>query len=39
VDLGRKVLDKFITDTQSEGMVEKSPGMEGRIMSFVLSPK
>jgi len=39
IDLGRKVLDKFITDTQSDGTVEKEPSMEGRIMSFVLSPK
>ena len=39
IDLGRKVLDKFITDTQTEGLVEKEPSMEGRIMSFVLSPK
>ena len=39
LDLGRKVLDKFITDTQGEGLVEKEPSLEGRIMSFVLSPK
>jgi translation initiation factor IF-3 len=39
LDLGRKVLDKFITDTQSDSIVEKTPMLEGRIMSFVLSPK
>ena len=39
VDIGRKILDKFIVDTQSDGMVEKNPGMEGRIMSFLLTPK
>ncbi|MFH1354913.1 MAG: translation initiation factor IF-3 [Candidatus Omnitrophota bacterium] len=39
LDLGRKVLDKFITDTQNEGQVEKPPTLEGRIMSFVISPK
>lgn len=39
LDLGRKVLDRFITDAQSEGQVEKEPGLEGRIMSFVLAPK
>ncbi|MFA7283724.1 MAG: translation initiation factor IF-3 [Candidatus Omnitrophota bacterium] len=39
VDLGRNVLDKFIVATQDEGQVERSPSMEGRIMSFVLSPK
>jgi translation initiation factor IF-3 len=39
LDLGRKVLDKFITDTQGDGQVEKQPTLEGRIMSFVLAPK
>lgn len=39
LDLGRKVLDKFILDTQNEGQVEKPPALEGRIMSFVIAPK
>jgi translation initiation factor IF-3 len=39
LDLGRKVLDKFIIDTQSDGQVERGPSLEGRIMSFVLAPK
>ncbi len=39
IDLGRKLLDKFIQDTQTEGQVEKAPSMEGRIMSFVIAPK
>ena len=39
IDLGRKVLDKFISDVQSEGQVEKPPALEGRIMSFVVAPK
>ena len=39
IDLGRKVLDKFIADTQNDGQIEKEPMMEGRIMSFVLTPK
>jgi len=39
VDLGRKILDKFIIDTQNDGQVAKEPSMEGRIMSFVLAPK
>ena len=39
VDLGRKILDKFIIDTQNDGQVEKAPSMEGRIMSFVIAPK
>lgn len=39
IDLGRKILDRFILDTQSEALVEKQPGLEGRIMSFVLTPR
>jgi len=39
LDLGRKVLDKFIMDTQNDGQVEKQPALEGRIMSFVIAPK
>ncbi|MFH1457667.1 MAG: translation initiation factor IF-3 [Candidatus Omnitrophota bacterium] len=39
VDLGRKILDKFIIDTQNDGQVEKKPAMEGRVMSFVIAPK
>ena len=39
IDLGRKVIDRFIQDVQTDGQVEKSPMMEGRIMSFVVAPK
>jgi translation initiation factor IF-3 len=39
MDLGRKLLDKFILDTQSEAQVDRTPSLEGRIMSIVLSPK
>jgi translation initiation factor IF-3 len=39
MDLGRKILDRFIIDTQSEGQIEKDPVLEGRIMTFVLAPK
>ena len=39
MDLGRKILDRFITDTQSEASVEKEPTMEGRILGFVIAPK
>jgi translation initiation factor IF-3 len=39
LDLGRKILDRFITDTQGEGQIEKEPSLEGKIMSFVLAPK
>jgi len=39
IDLGRKVLDKFILDLGVDGQVEKQPMLEGRIMSFVVAPK
>ena len=39
MDLGRRLLDKFMIDTQGEGQVEKEPFLEGRIMSIVVSPK
>jgi translation initiation factor IF-3 len=39
LDLGRKILDKFIVDTQTDGFIEKQPGLEGRIMSLVLTPR
>lgn len=39
LDLGRKVLDKFVVETANEGQVEKAPALEGRIMSFVIAPK
>ena len=39
LDLGKKVLDRFISETQSDAQVEKEPALEGRIMSLVLAPK
>lgn len=39
LDLGRKILDKFILDTQNDGQLEKNPMLEGRIMSLVIAPK
>jgi translation initiation factor IF-3 len=38
-DLGRKILDRFIIDTQSDGLVEKEPTLEGKVLSLVLAPK
>ena len=38
-DIGRKVLEKFVSDTQNDGQLEKNISMEGRIMSFVVAPK
>jgi len=39
LDLGRKIIDRFITDTQHVALVEKEPMQEGRIISLVLMPK
>jgi translation initiation factor IF-3 len=39
LDLGRKVLDRFIVDTQVEGQIEKEPMLEGKVMSLVVAPK
>jgi len=39
MDLGRKVLDRFIIDTQNAGQIEKQPGLEGRVISLVIAPK
>jgi len=39
MDLGRRILDKFIIDTQNEAQIERDPSLEGRIMSMVLIPK
>ena len=39
LDLGRKILDRFIIDTQNDGQIEKEPILEGRIISLVVAPK
>jgi translation initiation factor IF-3 len=39
LELGRKLLDKFIVDTQTDALVEKAPSMEGRILGLMLAPK
>jgi translation initiation factor IF-3 len=39
MDLGRKVLDRFILDTQSDGTLEREPSLEGRVISLVIAPK
>ena len=39
MDLGRKVLDRFISDIQSAAQVEKEPSLEGRVITLVLAPK
>jgi translation initiation factor IF-3 len=37
-ELGRQILDRVITDTTGLAQPEKSPALEGRIMSVVLTP-
>ena len=39
LDLGRKVFDRFVTDAQQAGKIEKDSTLEGRIISAVLAPK
>lgn len=39
MDLGRKILDRFIVDTQNDGHLEKQPVLEGRIMLLTIAPK
>jgi len=37
-EIGKRVLDKFISDMSKEGQMEKSPSFEGRVMSMVFAP-
>lgn len=39
VDLGKRILDRFVKDIANHGQVEKSPMMEGRVMSVVILPR
>ena len=39
LDLGRKIIDRFIADTQNDGQMEKDPILEGRVISLVIGPK
>lgn len=39
MDLGRKILDRFIADTRNNGQIEKDPSLEGRVISLVVGPK
>jgi len=38
-DLGKRLLDRFISDTKEEANVEKEPQLTGRVMSVLISPK
>ena len=39
MDLGRKILDRFIIDTKNDGIMEKDPQLEGRMIYMVIGPK
>jgi translation initiation factor IF-3 len=39
LDLGRRVLDRFINDAQQAGRIERDSVLEGRIISTVLAPR
>jgi translation initiation factor IF-3 len=39
VDIGRRILERFIAEIAEYGAVEVPPKMEGRTLSLVLSPK
>jgi len=36
---GKKIVDRFVKDLDEHGQAEKSPMMEGRVMSVILVPK
>jgi len=36
---GKKILDRLVAELEEVAQVEKSPSMEGRIMSVVFSPR
>jgi translation initiation factor IF-3 len=39
IELGKKVMDRFILDIQNHGQMEKEPSLEGRVISAVIAPK
>ena len=38
-ELGLKVLERIIADTEEEGIVEQTPRLEGRNMIMILAPR
>jgi len=38
-ELGQKVVDRFIQDSQEKGNIEKRPFRQGRVLSVVIAPK
>ena len=39
IDLGKKLLDRFIADASEHGQLEKEPVQVGKIISAVMAPK
>lgn len=39
IDIGRRILDRIIIDTNDIGVLEKPPMREGRFMTMVIGPK
>jgi len=39
LDLGRKLLDRFVNDAQQAGRIERDSVLEGRVISVVLAPR
>lgn len=39
VEVGKKIMDDFITALSENGTVEKKPLLEGNTMSAVIAPK
>jgi len=39
MDLGKKVMDRFILDIQNYSQIEKEPSLEGRVITAVIAPK
>ncbi|MCM8757707.1 MAG: translation initiation factor IF-3 [Candidatus Omnitrophica bacterium] len=39
IDLGKKLIERIILDTQEFAQVEKEPTLEGKVMSMIIVPK
>lgn len=39
VDIGKKLMERFITEAQEHGQLEKEPSQEGKIITAIMIPK
>lgn len=37
-ELGQRIINRFIQDSQEKGILEKPPSREGRVLSLVIAP-